>query len=123
MKLFRSKLFRLPQNRTFDYRPRYYDEEEERKQERLGEKKIKMEKGAFFRQSKNRSRIVGSFSGEENAYSRNYTSSSAQVIRILLLIVMLSIPVLYILDKMSAAVAIPALLILLVVFVSRVNKM
>lgn len=122
MSLLKSKFFRLPQHRHFHYVPRYYDEEEEERRE-LFDQKLTLERGGFFN-SKNKSRLVGAFSEKEIVFRRR-PSSSGQMGRVSLLTVMLTLPVLYLMDKIngvSAFIAFIILLILMVLFIMRANR-
>ena len=116
MGLFRN----TPKNRQFEYVPRYYDAEKERRKEIL-EQKIKLERGAFFKQ-KNRSRLVGAFSEKEVAFRRR-NAAGVQVRRTLLLIAMLCLPCLVIAGYLPSVFAVFGLLFLVILFIIQGNKL
>lgn len=118
----RSSFFRLPKHKKFDYIPRHYNPDEESRKERLGEKKIKMEKGAFFTQQKN-SRISGAFSARGDSYFNSARTSKAhQFKRTMLLFVMLGVGALYMIGHVNGVLTLLLLLALLIVFITQVNK-
>ncbi len=117
--LLRSGFSRLPKHKQFSYKPRYYDPEEEERKERLGEKSIKMEKGSFFKR-KSGGHLVGALSERQVVYQDR--RNKGQLSRVLLLFAMLCLPLLYIFDQMNGFVAITLLVILLILFIIKVNK-
>ncbi len=120
MGLFGRSGTRLPRNSQFNYRPRFYDPEEEERKARKGE--IRLEKGAFFRSNKKGGRIVGSFTNRDIAM-RDRASKRGQNMRMMLLIAMLALPFFYIMgyDSTGGILTLVGLIILLVVFVKQVN--
>ena len=115
-----ASFFKPPQHRKFNYRPRYYNPEEEARKERLGEKPIRMERGSFYRQ-KNRSPIVGAFTENDIAF-RRHARGTGQWSKVLVLAVILVLPVLYILEVLSSLTSVAFLVILLIFYFSKMNR-
>ncbi len=120
MSIFSSKFVHTPQNRKFDYSPRYYDAEKEERKEKF-EQNIKLERGAFFK-GRNRSRLVGAFSEKELVFRKKHDRSQ-QTKRTLLLIAMMALPCLFIGDMIPSVVAIVGFAVLMLLFIRNVNKM
>lgn len=117
MALFgRGSFFRLPKHSRFEYKPRFYDPDKEKFEE---DPKLKMEKGAFF---KNRnSRIAGAFTSND-IVNRERRNRKAHTVRLGMLVLMLFLPFLYWLGYTNGLVTIVGLLILLILFISQANK-
>lgn len=118
--LFRSRFFKVPEHRQFTYVPQYYDIEEEERQEMFGHKDIKLERGAFFKQS-TRLRITEAFRNDDYIF-RERQSKVGRFMRLLLLMGMLSLAALYLIGKIQGVIAISLLLFLTIIFVSKVNN-
>jgi len=124
--LFGSSFTRLPATRKFDYKPRYYDIEAEERKE-MFEGTIKLERGAFFKQS-NRSKLVGAFTEREIIY-RQRNSGWAQLKRVLILVVILCLGGALILGKglsmmtdMEVIFGALSLFLLMIFFSSQARK-
>jgi len=118
-KSLRSGFSRLPKHKQFSYQPRYYDPEEEERQERLGNKSIKMEKGSFYKRGGG-GYLVGSMSERDIVFKNR--RNKGQFSRVVLLVAMLCLPLLYMFDMLNGFIAITFLVILLILFIIRVNK-
>lgn len=99
---------RLPKNKKFDYKPRYYDPEAE---ERAKRKNPKLEKGSFTRHRHN----ILLDDGRRQA-------KAGQNIRVLLIIAVLILVVLYILELLPVWAAIGGALLLLLVFSASLRR-
>ncbi len=115
----KSSFIRLPKHRRFDYTPIYYDKDKEERDEKR--RSIRFERGAFYNQD-SRSRIVGAFTERDIAF-RERTSTGSQVARVFLLAAMLTVPTLIYLDVIKIWIGVPFLLILMILFVMRVNRL
>ncbi|HRI27702.1 MAG TPA: hypothetical protein PK239_11845 [Chitinophagales bacterium] len=122
--LWRSNFFKLPQHKQFNYIPRYYDPEKDKLNPDSEENELKLERGAFFKQ-KNRSRLVGAFTGnkEVQTFERYRYNQNNQLLRILMLVGLLSISTLVFFDKISLTVAVPFLFLFVVVFIAKARAM
>jgi len=117
MALFgRGSFLRLPKHSRFEYKPRFYDPETEKFQEN---KKLTMEKGAFFK--RRNSRITGAFAAD-HLVMQERRHRQGHTMRLAMLVLMLLLPFLYWLDYVNGLVTFIGLLILLIVFISQVNK-
>jgi hypothetical protein len=118
--IWRSSFFKLPQHRQFNYIPRYYDPQTDKDNPEAEDDSIRLERGAFFKQ-KNRSRLVGAFSGrnESNTFERFRYNQQGQFVRVAMLIGLLTVSLLTLVDKVSLAVAVPFLLVFVVVFIAK----
>ncbi len=113
----RSSFVKLPKYSKFRYQPRYYDPEQEEREE---EKEMKLEKGAFYK-GKNKSRIIGAFS-DRDLVVEGRRSKMNQIVRMVLLIAMLGLPILFILDLIGTIEFVVAFVLLFVLFILRINK-
>lgn len=99
---------RLPKNKKFNYKPRYYDPEAEEKEIR---RNPKLEKGSFTRHRPNILLDDG-----------RRSSRVGQNVRIFFLILLLGIGVLYILELIPALAALAIALLLLLGFSVNLRK-
>ncbi|MGB0839476.1 MAG: hypothetical protein ACPGXL_05010 [Chitinophagales bacterium] len=119
---FKSSFSRLPQHKSFKYNPRYYDPDKEAIQKRMLERKdrMQMERGAFFKQ--NKGRLVGAFTDKEERIFNNTPSRDDQFARVLLLAGMLTLACMYWLDKVNGVIAITGIMLLMIFFVKKMNR-
>ena len=115
-----ASFFRTPKHKQFNYKPRYYNPEEEERQIRNGEKPIRMERGSFFKQ-KNRSQLVGAFTENDIAF-RKRVKGTSQWSKVFVLVLILCLPILYILEITNSLTSISFLVILLIFYFSKMNR-
>lgn len=120
--IFRSSFFRLPEHRKFNYKPLYFDAEKEEREQRAGKKPIKMERGAFYKNKNNKSRLVGAFTEDGYDFKEYRKGKVDQAVRFILLVMMLSLIAFIMIGEGNNYVSLTLLLFLLVIFVQRVNR-
>jgi len=120
MSLLRSSFIsKLPKHKTFEYTPRYYDPKEE---ERKSRREIKLERGSFYKHSKNTSPLMRSMIERNGTAFRRNTSKRNQFTRTVLLVLMLSIITAYLLGMLSGIFAFCFVSLFMLVFISRLNS-
>ncbi|MCK9254297.1 MAG: hypothetical protein GX793_08735 [Bacteroidales bacterium] len=76
-----GSLFKVPQHNVFDYKPRYYDPEKDRRRELLNEMRVSQGKEAIgFDSSKPGARIKGSFKHQMRRSSYSKGNSALRVL-------------------------------------------
>jgi len=115
--MLKSSFSKLPKHKKFSYTPRYYDSDAEKRESK---KRLKMERGSFYK-NKN-SLIVGSFTDQKDRVFRRNTSGRNQLFRTVLLFIMLGILALYLVGMVSGIFTFAFLLIFLLVFISKANR-
>ncbi len=90
--MFLKSFNKAPKHSRFDYQPRYYNPEAEKRKERIegGEKRIRFQKGELYRSAK--SPIVGAFTDRrEFDYKERARSKQKQVVRTFIIVMVLLI--------------------------------
>ncbi len=120
---FNSGFSKVPTPKQFNYIPRYYDPEQEARKKRQ-ERRLKMEKGAFFEQG-NRSPIVGAFTSgryQESARQK-MASAGSQFVRVMIIAVILGMAAAFMLgyidNPYTMAGMVVVLLVMMVVFILK----
>ena len=114
---FRSSFVRLPKNQKFNYQPRHYDPDKEKREE--AKKGIKLERGSFYKA--NQSQIRGAFS-ERNLALRERLTIGKRIFRLVFLAGILAWTYLIYSDRINFYLGIVLLLLFLVIFLREVNK-
>ncbi len=125
MSKFRSRMFRVPENKKFNYKPLYWDEEKEEQAQREFEReeRLRMERGAFFDQRRRNNTIGGAFRQDAGMpYTSRVARGSGQMQRILMLVAMLSLCALYLIGKVDMTYSFAGILMLLILFVRKMNQ-
>lgn len=117
MRFFKPPFMKLPTNKQFEYIPRYYDPEKEKRENR---RKIKMERGSFYRHSK--SPLLQSVTQRNERHYRRTRQKGGQFARILLLTAMLSLVVMYILGVLSGIVVLISICVMLFFFLTKLGS-
>lgn len=126
MSIFKSRFVRIPEHKRFDFQPRYYDQEEEERKSRRSQQ-IRLEKGAFYN-SKNKSRLVGAFSDKDVVYRQKIRrgGGAGQLFRVLLIAAMLTLITGFLTGMVKSlatmAVSIGAIILLMIVFITKGNR-
>jgi len=113
----KSSFVRVPSHRQFNYIPRYYDKDED---ERKSKRNMTLERGAFFKNKK--SPISGAFTDRNIVFRRERNARSGQMLRLGILTAMICIPIMVFLDLISLWIGVPFLVILLLLFIVKVNS-
>lgn len=108
----------LPPHNKFDYKPIYYDPEND-KRRKFTEKRLTFRAGAAQEQN---SRISGQLRErmQQQHKKRIYAQNSS--IRVLMLIAMLTLPLLYYVGYLGSYVTIGALFIAFIIFVKKLGS-
>ncbi len=118
----KSGFSKVREPKQFNYNPIYYDAEKEARNKRK-DRRIKMQKGAFFEQG-NRSPIVGAFSSyHEETARQKMASAGSQLVRVMIIAVILGMAAAFMLgyidNPYTMAAMVVILLMMMVVFILK----
>ncbi len=132
MNILKSRFFKLPKHRQFDYIPIYYDADKEaREREKkkasgkyldFSEKPLQFDRGNYY-QARSRSNVIGLFDKRKSA-SADYTpySRQDQLTMILMLMVLFTLPVLMAIDKLNTNIGSTFMIVTLILLVIKAKR-